>query len=62
MNTIEDSRGGGTVFRDLVRSGGSYDEKENVSLKEEDRLTMRPKKGSALVFFPAKLDGTPDDR
>ena len=68
LNTIEDTRGGGTVFRDLVRPGRSYKNQINkmksdkVSVKEEDRLTMRPKKGSALLFFPAKLDGTPDDR
>ena len=26
------------------------------------KLTMRPKQGSALSFFPAFVDGTPDDR
>jgi len=49
LNTIEDGRGGGTVFRDL---------KSN----EDTMLTMKPKMGSALLFFPAKKDGTPDER
>lgn len=47
LNTIE--KGGGTIFRDLKDASGSM-------------LTMRPKQGSALLFFPAFLDGTPDDR
>merc|ERR1712071_99804 len=59
LNTVKPSRGGGTVFRDLVQPGGSYD---SISIKEDERLTMRPKTGSALLFFPAKADGTPDDR
>jgi len=49
LNTIQKSGGGGTVFRDLKDANG-------------DELTMRPKQGSALLFFPALLDGTPDDR
>lgn len=40
--------GGGTVFRDLESQGSP--------------LTMQPKRGSALLFFPASLDGRPDDR
>ncbi|CAB9520049.1 Probable prolyl 4-hydroxylase [Seminavis robusta] len=44
------AQGGGTVFRDL--QDGSTGE----------MLTMRPKLGSALLFFPAFGDGTPDDR
>lgn len=48
LNT--NSKGGGTVFRDL---------KDSTTGEE---LTMRPKEGSALLFFPAFADGTPDDR
>jgi prolyl 4-hydroxylase len=40
--------GGGTVFRDLESQGSP--------------LTMQPKRGSALLFFPASRDGQPDDR
>jgi prolyl 4-hydroxylase len=47
LNTLK--RGGGTVFRDLMDSSGK-------------ELTMQPKTGSALLFFPALADGTPDDR
>jgi prolyl 4-hydroxylase len=47
LNTIQ--KGGGTIFRDLKDANGNM-------------LTMRPKKGSALLFFPALADGTPDDR
>ena len=43
------SRGGGTIFRDLKDADGQL-------------LTMKPKKGSALLFFPAFKDGRPDDR
>lgn len=42
--------GGGTVFRDLC--DGSTGEV----------LTMKPKRGSALLFFPAFKDGRADDR
>lgn len=47
LNSIE--RGGGTIFRDLKDPSGNM-------------LTMRPKQGSALLFFPAFSNGTPDDR
>lgn len=43
------SRGGGTIFRDLKDAHGK-------------QLTMKPQLGSALIFFPAYKDGTPDDR
>ena len=43
------SRGGGTIFRDLNDAHGK-------------QLTMKPQQGSALLFFPAYKDGTPDDR
>ena len=48
LNDVE--RGGGTVFRDLVDGSTG------------DMLTMKPKKGSALLFFPAYRDGRADDR
>jgi prolyl 4-hydroxylase len=50
LNTLSDTGGGGTIFRDLTGLDGIGE------------LTMRPKKGSALLFFPACADGTPDDR
>lgn len=56
LNTIENPRrGGGTVFRDLQSSNSNNDDQSSM-------LTMRPKKGSALLFFPARKDGSPDDR
>lgn len=50
LNTLSEKGGGGTIFRDLKGVDGIGE------------LTMRPKKGSALLFFPALADGTPDDR
>ena len=47
LNTLEN--GGGTIFRDLKDATGT-------------ELTMKPKQGSALLFFPALADGAPDDR
>mmetsp|Transcript_20657 Transcript_20657/g.29154 ORF Transcript_20657/g.29154 Transcript_20657/m.29154 type:complete len:140 (+) Transcript_20657:1-420(+) len=47
LNDVEN--GGGTMFRDLVDS-------------KDNQLTMKPKVGSALLFFPAFEDGRPDDR
>lgn len=48
LNTV--AEGGGTVFRDLV------DPATNGA------LTVQPRRGSALLFFPAAANGTPDDR
>lgn len=48
LNSIQ--KGGGTIFRDLKDATGL------------SHLTMQPKQGSALLFFPAFVDGTPDDR
>ena len=48
LNHVE--KGGGTMFRDLKGAGGG------------SRLTVTPRMGSALLFFPAFADGTPDDR
>lgn len=45
-----DDCGGGTAFRDLFLADNNKP------------LVMRPKQGSALLFFPAFRDGTPDDR
>ena len=42
--------GGGTAFRDLFLAD------------KKTPLVMKPKQGSALLFFPAFRDGTPDDR
>jgi len=47
LNTLD--QGGATIFRDLKSPSG-------------EQLAMQPKKGSALLFFPAFKDGTPDDR
>ena len=47
LNDVD--RGGGTIFRDLKAADGS-------------QLTVKPKRGSALLFFPAFGDGRPDDR
>jgi prolyl 4-hydroxylase len=44
--------GGGTVFRDL----------KDGTTGEMKMLKMKPKLGSALLFFPAFRDGKPDDR
>ena len=57
LNT--NSKGGGTIFRDLKDNSHAYDADADAA---DGVLTMRPKTGSALLFFPAFLDGTPDDR
>lgn len=60
LNDLEDDRGGGTVFRDLnypVNEGEKGSTKDNYN-----QLTVRPKQGTALVFFPAFKDGNPDPR
>ena len=51
LNSLKENRGGGTVFRDLKSPGNG-----------KEQLTMRPKQGSLLLFFPAFGDGTTDDR
>jgi predicted 2-oxoglutarate/Fe(II)-dependent dioxygenase YbiX len=48
LSDIVSDDGGGTMFRDL-----EYD---------SEPLTMQPNLGSALLFFPAKRDGTSDER
>lgn len=49
LSDVDTDCGGGTAFRDLL----TIDDKP---------LVMQPKKGTALLFFPAFRDGTPDDR
>jgi len=51
LSDVASDHGGGTMFRDLKEG---YD--------SESSLVMQPKLGSALLFFPAKSDGTPDER
>mmetsp|Transcript_30028 Transcript_30028/g.54427 ORF Transcript_30028/g.54427 Transcript_30028/m.54427 type:complete len:162 (+) Transcript_30028:3-488(+) len=70
LNDLEEDRGGGTVFRDLAsppipRDGG--DEKKSkrnrgAKTSSVSPLTVRPKTGTALLFFPSYKDGTPDIR
>ena len=57
LNDLEADRGGGTVFRDLSPANESKRKKGSST-----SLTVRPKKGTALVFFPAFKDGKPDQR
>jgi prolyl 4-hydroxylase len=47
LNTVE--TGGGTEFRDLRDAAGNP-------------LSVQPRQGSALLFFPAYRDGKPDER
>ena len=49
-DTCDDS-GGATVFRDL-----------KFNDYNETQLKVTPKRGNALLFFPADVDGVPDDR
>jgi prolyl 4-hydroxylase len=55
LSDISAGCGGGTMFRDLPSSSS-----EDSSTSKP--LTMQPKCGSALLFFPAFRDGRPDDR
>ena len=52
LNTLEEGGGGGTVFRDLHMDSSNSD----VPLR------VRPVQGTALLFFPALANGTPDAR
>lgn len=49
LSDISEDCGGGTTFRDL-------------KTRDNNPLVMQPKRGSALIFFPAFKDGRPDDR
>lgn len=64
LNDMEDDRGGGTVFRDLKPpvKESSKRKKRGSANGNEEHLTVRPKSGTALVFFPAFKDGKPDQR
>ena len=72
LNSLKPQCGGATIFRDLqqpispttTRRSNHQNEEEE---KEEDnnnnnRLTIHPKQGRACFFFPAFVDGRPDDR
>jgi len=49
------SAGGATVFRDL-HAGGTDDTGSPL------KLSVTPKKGQALLFFPSDAEGVPDER
>ena len=60
LNTVPDSKGGGTTFRDLKQTIPSKNDGRLEGSSSE--LVMQPRQGSALLFFPAFSDGRPDDR
>ena len=67
LNDLEEDLGGGTVFRDLEAPSfkKSQRREKDSSIKqamETNQLTVRPKTGTALLFFPSYKDGTPDIR
>lgn len=65
LNDLGDDRGGGTVFRDLkppVNESSKRKKRKSSSKENDDQLTVRPKSGTALLFFPAFADGKPDIR
>ena len=63
LNDLEDDRGGYTVFRDLKSPLNESSKRNKGSSKGNgNQLTVRPTRGSALVFFPAFKDGKVDQR
>mmetsp|Transcript_19410 Transcript_19410/g.29294 ORF Transcript_19410/g.29294 Transcript_19410/m.29294 type:complete len:403 (-) Transcript_19410:32-1240(-) len=64
LNDLDKDRGGGTVFRDLKSpfNESNKRKKKGSSKGNGNQLTVRPKSGTALVFFPAFKDGKPDPR
>jgi prolyl 4-hydroxylase len=64
LNDLDEDRGGGTVFRDLTAPGNSINpgSKGKRTNSITTQLTVRPTKGTALLFFPSYKDGTPDPR
>lgn len=60
LNTVPINAGGGTVFRDL-RGHHSSNDTTTAAIPNQS-LTVQPVRGSALLFFPAFANGTPDDR
>jgi hypothetical protein len=65
LSDVGEKNGGSTVFRDLRCEyvGGDKGGGEEETEKEDDYLKMIPKKGSALLFFPAAggVPNTPFD-
>ena len=49
LNDVDAKCGGGTAFRDLLTVDGKP-------------IIVQPRRGTALLFFPAFRDGSPDDR
>ena len=70
LNDLDEDRGGGTVFRDLTALKTSINPRGDYSGRGRGKqtksnttqLTVRPTKGTALLFFPSFKDGTPDLR
>ena len=72
LNDLEEGRGGGTAFRDLegppkeeevaVEGGDRADESPPPPRRRRGRLVVTPRMGTALLFFPAYNDGSPDPR
>lgn len=58
LNTVPSANGGGTTFRDLKQQQHS----SLIDHQQQRPLVMQPQQGSALIFFPAFVDGQPDDR
>ncbi len=62
LNDLDEDRGGGTVFRDLTARKISLNPRGEQTKSDTTQLTVRPTKGTALLFFPSYKDGTPDSR
>ncbi|KAL7548401.1 hypothetical protein ACHAWF_011689 [Thalassiosira exigua] len=63
LNDLDEGRGGGTVFRDLAPPRARRKKSERgEGGSDGNRLTVRPQRGTALLFFPSYEDGTPDAR
>ncbi|KAL3823766.1 hypothetical protein ACHAXA_004859 [Cyclostephanos tholiformis] len=60
LNDLGKDRGGGTAFRDLL--GMEFEDGDGEGRPRRGRLVVTPRKGTALLFFPAYQDGTPDER
>lgn len=59
LNDIQEGRGGGTAFRDLL---GPPPEDDDSMGQQRQRLVLTPRKGTSLLFFPSYVDGMPDHR
>jgi prolyl 4-hydroxylase len=73
LNDVGEGRGGGTAFRDLEGpleeeeeggggEGGEEGDRRRRSPRRRGRLVVTPRRGTALLFFPSRGDGTPDPR